>query len=192
MAHVSEVLFVDPSVDDIETITGGLRPGVKAIMLDRASPPARQIAHSLDGLRGLDAVHVIAHGAPGRVKFAAGDWSVATLADDCADLAAIGRALDADGELRLWSCDVAAGAAGAAFIAGLAQSSGADVAAASRRIGAAAKGGSWELTAFAQRPSGAPPVTASAIASYQGVLAPPQQLVLTTETAVSIRKLHQR
>lgn len=167
MAHVSEVLFVDPSVDDIETITGGLRPGVKAIMLDRASPPARQIAHSLDGLRGLDAVHVIAHGAPGRVKFAAGDWSVATLADDSADLAAIGRALDADGELRLWSCDVAAGAAGAAFIAGLAQSSGADVAAATRRIGAAAKGGSWELGAFAQRAS-APPLTASAIASYSG------------------------
>ena len=110
MAHNREILFLDPAVADRETILGNLRPEVEAIVLDTARPAARQIAAALDGRRGLDAVHVIAHGAPGRVSFAAGDWSAETLADEAEDLAAIGLALAADGDLRLWSCDTAAGA----------------------------------------------------------------------------------
>ena len=65
-----EILFVDPSVSDIDTILGGLRSGVEAIVLDAAQPAAQQIAAALFGRRGLAAVHVIAHGAPGRVIFA--------------------------------------------------------------------------------------------------------------------------
>ena len=89
----SEILFVDPSVSDIATILGGLRPEVEAIVLDSSRPAARQIAEALRGRRGLDAVHVIAHGAPGGVRFAAGEWSADTLAGDADDLASIGCAL---------------------------------------------------------------------------------------------------
>ena len=71
----SEILFVDPAVSDIATILGGLRPEVEAIVLDSSRPAARQISAALRERRGLDAVHVIAHGAPGRVSFAAGEWS---------------------------------------------------------------------------------------------------------------------
>ena len=133
----------------LETILRGLRPGVEAKALDPAVSAAKQIAKALTGWRDLDAVHVIAHGAPGQINFSAGDWSVATLKDDAEDLAAIGRALADDGELRLWSCDIAAGAAGTAFIEALARATGADVAASTGRIGAAALGGTWDLAAFA-------------------------------------------
>src|SRR5207248_835134 len=111
-------LFIDPGVADRGTILCNLRPSVAAIVLDSTRPAARQIAAALHGLRGLEAVHVIAHGAPGRVALAAGDWSAATVDDDAEDLAAIGRALGPNGELRLWSCATAADAAGAAFVAG--------------------------------------------------------------------------
>ena len=73
MAYVSEILFVDPSVDDIETILRGLRPGVEAKFY--STPPARQRGRSLSrskDFHDLDAVHVIAHGAPGRVSFSVG------------------------------------------------------------------------------------------------------------------------
>src|ERR1700719_2666529 len=70
-----EILFVDPGVSDIETLLGHLRPEVEAILLDPGRPAAHQIAGAVAGHHGLDAVHVIAHGAPGRVHFAAGDWS---------------------------------------------------------------------------------------------------------------------
>jgi Domain of unknown function (DUF4347) len=120
-ARVSEMLFVDASVDDLETILGNLRPGVEAVVLDRAAPPARQIAVALHGVRGLDAVHVIAHGAPGRVSFAAGHWSVETVENEPDDFAAIGRAIAVHGDLRLWSCRTGAGVPGGRFAARLAR-----------------------------------------------------------------------
>jgi hypothetical protein len=167
MSHISEILFVDPSVACVDTILSGLRPGVAAVLLDPAQPAAWQIASALKGRHGLDAVHVIAHGAPGRVCFTSGDWSPATLEEQGDDLAAIGQALTEDGRLRLWSCDAGAGAAGTAFIEALARATGANVAAATGRIGAAACGGNWKLTA----PSARPPLTAAGIADYPGVLA---------------------
>src|SRR5208283_416783 len=94
----SELLFLDPGVPDTATILGNLRPGVEAIVLDHAPSPARQMAAALGRRRDLDAIHVVAHGAPGRVRFAAGEWSRRTLEDDAEDFAAIGRALGADGD----------------------------------------------------------------------------------------------
>src|ERR1700683_3623168 len=101
MACVSEFLFVDPSVDDIETILCGLRPGVEAKVLDACVPAARQIALALEEVRDLDAVHFIAHGASGRVNFAAGEWSLATLARDADSLGAIAPSLAPRGDVRL-------------------------------------------------------------------------------------------
>ena len=114
--HVRACLRRSRQSPIIDTILGNLRPGVEAIVLDADRPAARQIAAALEDRSGLDAVHVIAHGAPGSVKFASGDWSITTLEDEAENFAAIGRALAADGELRLWSCDTAAGAAGARFL----------------------------------------------------------------------------
>jgi hypothetical protein len=92
------------------------------------------------------------------------------VADDTEDLAAIGRALAASGDLTLWSCQTAAGPAGAAFIADLAQASGADIAAATGLIGAAAFGGAWELAGESQLSATQPPLTAAGMVSYAGVL----------------------
>jgi hypothetical protein len=79
MIPMREIVFVDPAVADCDTILSNLRPGVEAILLDTSRPAARQMAVALAGRRGLDAIHIIAHGAPGRVCFAADDWSTATL-----------------------------------------------------------------------------------------------------------------
>jgi hypothetical protein len=163
-----EIVFVDPGVSDIGTLLGHLRPELEAILLDRVRPAARQMATALSGRHGLDAVHVIAHGAPGRVNFAAGEWSAETLAEETADLAAIGQALAATGDLRLWSCRTAAGPVGAAFVAGLARASGADIAAATGLVGAAALGGGWERS---DRAHVHPPLTDAGVAGYAGLLA---------------------
>src|SRR5271165_1375751 len=123
----SEILFVDPSVSDIATILGGLRPEVEAIVLDSSRPAARQIAEALCGRRGLDAVHIIAHGSPGRVRFAKGEWSAEALEDSGDDFGCIGASLRTEGRVRLWTCHTGVGAAGGAFIASLAQKVGAQV-----------------------------------------------------------------
>ncbi|RWD96471.1 MAG: DUF4347 domain-containing protein, partial [Mesorhizobium sp.] len=58
MARASEILFVDPSISDLQTVLGNLRPEVRAVVLNSGRPPAQQIAAALDGHKGLDAVHI--------------------------------------------------------------------------------------------------------------------------------------
>src|SRR5215469_10653292 len=171
MGRSFEILFVDPSVADVGSILSSVRMGVEAIVLDSVRPPARQIAAALATRRDLSAVHVIAHGAPGRVSFAAGDWSFDTLPEEADELAAIGEALGRNGDLRLWSCHTGAGAIGGAFIAALARATGAQVSAASGFVGAAALGGVWELTARTSAVTARPPLTEAGIAAYAAVLA---------------------
>ena len=162
-----EILFLDPDVSDRDVIITNLRPEVEVILLDADRPAARQIAEGLRGRHEIAAIHIMAHGAPGRLRFASDNWSSATLAKQANDLSSIGRALTDGGELRLWSCAVAAGSNGAAFIDSLARVTGADVAAATGRVGAAALGGAWELT-HAQ-PHARPPITEAGVANYAGV-----------------------
>ena len=167
---VRELVFVDPGIDDLGTILGSLRAGVEAVVLGRNRPAAAQIATALAG-RDINVVHVIAHGAPGRVCLAAGDWTAAGIEADADDFAAIGDALGAEGALRLWSCDTGAGVKGATFVARLERATGVRAAAASGRVGAAALGGAWELTVRGAAGSVSPPLSAAGVATYAGVLA---------------------
>jgi hypothetical protein len=170
MALPRELLFVDPSVSDLGTILRNLRPEVEAIVLDAASRPARQIALALQGRHDLDAVHVIAHGAPGRISFSAGPWSLETLADNADDLAAIGEALRDYGGLQIWSCHTGEGARGRAFVDALSRATGAHVAAAAKLVGSPGLGGCWELEG--QRRDAIPqPLTDAGVAAYAGVFA---------------------
>ena len=121
---IREIAFIDPAVADVDTLIAGLRPEVFPIRLDAVTPAPEQMARAVAGLSGLKAIHVIAHGAPGEVGFAAGELSPATLANHHGDLAAIGRAIGGGGELCVWACRVAAGSRGAAMYAALADAVG--------------------------------------------------------------------
>ena len=84
------------------------------------------------------AIHVLAHGEPGRIRLG----SVAIDADSLLDRhwpAAPGC------EILIHACRVGAGAAGRRFLDRLSAATGAAVAASSRPVGDAARGGSWLL-----------------------------------------------
>ncbi len=93
-----------PSVSDLDTLIAGLRPEVAPVLLDTSEPAPAQIARALAGHSGLARRSRIAHGAPGEVAFAAGPLSLETIDEHRASLAAIGQALEDDGDLLLWSC----------------------------------------------------------------------------------------
>jgi hypothetical protein len=62
-----EILFVDPQVGDLGPIIEYRPSGVGVVALGAHRPAAQQMAAALSNRSGLAAVHVIAHGAPGRV-----------------------------------------------------------------------------------------------------------------------------
>ena len=61
-ATAKEIAFIDPAVSDVH---GRLAPGPRSNPLNRAEPAPRQMANALAGRQGLDAIHMIAHGASG-------------------------------------------------------------------------------------------------------------------------------
>ena len=70
MLHSIELAFIDPAVDDVAGLLRHLRAGVRAVVLDARRPAAAQMAEAVRHCRDLAAIHVVAHGAPGRVEFA--------------------------------------------------------------------------------------------------------------------------
>jgi hypothetical protein len=163
----AELLFVDPLVRDLDSILHGLRPEVEPILLEADRPATVQMAAALASQRRFAAVHVMAHGAPGRVCFAAGDWSPETVAEEARAFVDIGEALGPDGDLRIWSCRTGDGEAGAALVDGLARATGVQVSAATGLVGACALGGSWKLMGASMPRS---PLSEAGMAVYGGVL----------------------
>lgn len=142
-SHGTEIVFVDSRVEGLQALLDGLRADVQAVVLAADRDGLAQIAEVLAGRRGVEAVHVISHGGPGVLQLGSSRIGLDDL--DRPELAVVRDALAADADLLLYGCDVAAGAAGRAFVAGLAERTGADVAASDDLTGAAFAGGDWEL-----------------------------------------------
>jgi hypothetical protein len=170
MTASREIVFIDETVSHLKTLLAGLRPDVEPIVLTASTRATAQIATALEGRDGLRAVHVVAHGGAGELLFGAGALSLETLDDEATELAAIGRALGGDGGLLLWSCNTGEGERGSAFVNELAQLISANVAAASGRVGAEARGGRWELDVRANAVDARAPLTAEGMAAYPGVM----------------------
>src|SRR5437764_838915 len=104
-ARRAELVFIDAGVPQLEQLVAGLRDGVEAIVLHPGESAPAQMAAALAGRSELDAIHVIAHGRPGVLSFAAGALCAATLVDHAQDLGRLGLALAPAGRLALWSCE---------------------------------------------------------------------------------------
>jgi sugar lactone lactonase YvrE len=118
---------------------------VDAVLLDGRGDGLAEMAAFLAGRHDLDAVHLLCHGTAGGLDLGALPLGLGGLNERGGDLATLGAALRPGGLLEVYGCDVAAGAAGEAFVDGLAAATGHGVAAATHRVGVAWAGGSWGL-----------------------------------------------
>jgi uncharacterized repeat protein (TIGR02059 family) len=166
-----EVVFISDDVDDAQTLLGGLRPGVEAVVLDSTRDGLAQIADHLAGRSGIASLHIVSHGVSGNVELGKLWLNSGNLSAHADTLARIGSALAADADLLLYGCNVGAGEAGAAFLAQLAQATGADVAASNDPTGSARFGGDWELEAQRGSISTGSAFVTPALDSYAGLLA---------------------
>jgi uncharacterized repeat protein (TIGR02059 family) len=138
----ANVLFIDSRVRDADALLEGLAPGTQVVFLDARADGLAQMAAYLAEHPGAGSVHVVAHGSVGNLWLGSSFIDAAALESQADVLADIGVALAPDGDILLYSCDLAAGEAGAEFIDSLATLTGADVAASSDRTGT---GGDWQL-----------------------------------------------
>jgi len=146
-----ELVFVDMRVpdyrklvDDLADRNDGSRQ-IEIFLLDPNRDGVAQIGEVLQQRHGIDALHLVSHGADGYVELGSGALDSATLRDQAARIKDWGSALSDAGDLLIYGCDVAARPDGQAMLDALASLTGADVAASNDVTGYAALGGDWDL-----------------------------------------------
>ncbi|MEQ4451991.1 putative Ig domain-containing protein [Kosakonia sp. YIM B13605] len=139
-----EVVFVDTSVANYQTLLNQMPGGVDVVLLDSGKDGLSQMAEWAQTHSGYEAIHIISHGAEGRLYLGDLTLDSTTLASRQSDLSTLGAALTDNGDILLYGCSVASGE-GSNFISRFASATGADVAASSDLTGSVAKGGNWSL-----------------------------------------------
>ena len=142
----TEVVFVDPTVPDYESLLAGMGPNVEVVVLDASRDGVEQIAESLTGRSGIDAIHLISHGDAGTLQLGTGTLNAESMSTHYADeFTTIQQTLSEQADILVYGCNFAEGEVGQAAVARLAELTGADVAANSDRTGHIDLGGDWKF-----------------------------------------------
>ena len=148
-----EFAIVDTQIADPDSLIAGLRPGISVHRIGADGGGLEALATRLAGRRDVPALHIFAHGAPGRLVLGDSTVTADSLAAQPGLAAAIAAALADDATINLDACHAGAGPQGARLVRALAAATGAHVAAADGLVGDAAKGGGWALPQTAGRPA---------------------------------------
>jgi Ca2+-binding RTX toxin-like protein len=168
--HEHTLAVVDPGVEALPSLLRVLGE-TPVLVLDPALPVLDQILERLGTHQDVTTLHVLAHGRPGAVSFKAEPLDELAITVEAYRWRELGFALAPGARILLWACDVAADDAGRHFIDHFADIVGVPVHAATTRIGAAERGGRWQLdypTSAGLLPAPAP---ISQLQSYEGVMA---------------------
>jgi hypothetical protein len=164
--QVATVVFVDAGVDNYQQLVDGVIPTAEVFVLDAAADGIEQISQVLQQRQDVDAVHIVSHGAPGCLYLGNTQLSLDTFNYYATQLQKWDVA-----NLLLYGCNVAAGDAGAEFIAKLQALTGAEIAASKTLTGSAAKGGNWQLEVTTAQMQSTLAFQPEAMAIYSYVLA---------------------
>ncbi len=141
-----EIVFIDTSVDDFQTLMDGIDPNAEVILLDPTRDGVEQIAEILGERSNIDAVHIISHGDSGELRLGTGLLNTTSMQGEYADeLATINQALTEEADFLIYGCNFGEGESGGEAATLLAELTGADIAASSDLTGAENLGGDWEL-----------------------------------------------
>ncbi|MEH2294226.1 MAG: DUF4347 domain-containing protein [Nostoc sp.] len=138
----TQLLFIDATVNDIETLLQGALPGIEVHVLSGEEDAVAQITQILQHRPEVNTVHIVSHGSPGCLYLGNSQLSLDTLNIYTSQLQSWSRY---GLTLILYGCNVAAGDAGEEFVNKLHQLTGANIAAAVTLTGNANLGGNWIL-----------------------------------------------
>jgi CSLREA domain-containing protein len=146
-----EIAFIDARLPDVQVLLDDLaaqqRAGkaIEAILIAADEDGISVISSTLAGRSDVSAVHLIGHGSDGVIEMGAARLDAGALLQRAGEISGWGDALSSQADLLLYGCDVAADENGQSLVDGLAQLTGADVAASDDPTGSALLGGDWDL-----------------------------------------------
>ena len=145
-----EIIFLDAGVADGEQLLTDLMGGADAdlfqvYLIDSTSDGVAQMTTILNGMQGLDAIHIISHGAAGQIQLGSSTLANESLDDYAGQLSEWGSSLSESGDILIYGCDLAADIQGKALVDAISVATGADVAASTDQTGNPQSGGDWDL-----------------------------------------------
>ncbi|MEH2044957.1 DUF4347 domain-containing protein, partial [Nostoc sp.] len=143
--YPTRLVFIDPQVDDYQSLVMGVLPDTLVVVLDANQDGIEQISQVLESHQGVNSLHIVSHGAPGCIYLGNSQLNNETLNLYAAQLMGWANALSEDAQLLLYGCKVAQTEPGVLFISCLSELTGAVVAASDDLTGSAVLGGDWEL-----------------------------------------------
>ncbi|MDZ8027125.1 MAG: DUF4347 domain-containing protein [Nostoc sp. DedQUE11] len=141
----NQLVFIDSQLENYQNLVAGVLPNITVVVLDPNQDGIEQISRVLALHRQVNSLHIVSHGAPGRVYLGNSQLSHETLHRYTSQLMGWANALTADAQLLLYGCEVAQTQQGMAFVQRLSELTGAAVAASTHLIGNCTLGGNWEL-----------------------------------------------
>lgn len=144
-AQANTIVFIDAAVEDYQTLAANLEPGTEVVILDAARDGVAQITEVLRERTAIDSVQIVSHGSDGLLQLGTTELSNENLAVYEKQLQQWGEALNVNGDILLYGCNVAATDAGKGFIEQLSQITQAEIAASDDLSGNAELGGDWVL-----------------------------------------------
>ncbi|MDO9417171.1 Ig-like domain-containing protein [Pararhizobium sp.] len=141
-----QVVVIDSSVADYQTLLEGLGPDFDIVVLQADRDGVQQLSEALAGRTNIGAIHIISHGDDGRLYLGNAELSIESMAQDYAGtLESLRTSLTGDADILIYGCDFARGETGQNAARMMAYLTGADIAASDDATGGAAKGGDWDL-----------------------------------------------
>ncbi|MEO1526920.1 MAG: DUF4347 domain-containing protein, partial [Planctomycetota bacterium] len=146
-----EIVIVDSNVEDRDALLQGLRDGADddtewlVFELDADRDGIEQITESLDGLSGVDAIHLVSHGDGSGIQLGNTELDGASIQGYAGELAGWRGAMDQGADLLIYGCDLASTTEGQELIESLAALCDCDVAASDDLTGHDSLGGDWIL-----------------------------------------------
>ena len=127
----NELIVVSGSIYGADEAIAELAERADVLQLEAGQDPMTEILAWMEkqGDRKYDAIHIVSHGASGYLSLNGVVIDAEYLAENPDVFVELGSHLTDDGDIMLYGCNTAEGAAGEAFINQLAELTGADVAA---------------------------------------------------------------
>ena len=144
----TRLAFIDAGIAGYHDLVTDLSAQLEVYVLRRDLDGLEQIRSVLAGRTGIEAIHLLSHGASGALQLGNTWLTSGALASYTTVWDQFRSSLTDTADLLIYGCDVAAGETGQAFVQQLAELTGADVAASENLTGPAALGGDWKLEAI--------------------------------------------
>src|SRR4028119_783756 len=164
------IVFIDPALDDYQSLAGGVLPGAEIIILDKNGNGVEQITTKLQTIAAaggtVDQVHIFSHGSSGSLQLGSVTLNSGNLSQYESQLQGWRNALSDQADVLVYGCLVGEGS-GSDFVERLGDLTGADIAASTDLTG---HGGNW-ISELATGPIEAQlALTPEAMADYRGTL----------------------